>query len=106
MSYHSDRYMIFWRKHMMYRRRTPNLAALALMTLVAAAVRASVYPLPADGSPVVGTDTSVRTVFEDTLPDLAHRFSLGYYEIIRANPRVDVWLPGPGKTVLLPGRRI
>jgi len=67
---------------------------------------ASLYPLPADGSALVGTDTSVTTVYEDTLPDIAHRFSLGYYEIIRANPGIDVWLPGAGKELTLPGRRI
>src|SRR5438045_7462800 len=80
--------------------------ALAWLGLLAAPGWASVYPLPADGSPVVGTDTSMQTVYEDTLPDLAHRYSLGYYEIIRANPGVDVWLPGAGTKLLLPGRRI
>jgi L,D-transpeptidase ErfK/SrfK len=68
--------------------------------------RGSVFPLPADGSAVVGEDSSVRTVYEDTLPDLAHRYSLGYYEIIRANPGVDVWIPGADKDIVLPGKRI
>jgi L,D-transpeptidase ErfK/SrfK len=90
----------------MYVRPSAPLGALVLVALLAPPVHASVYPLPPDGSPVVGTDTSVQTVYEDTLPDLAHRYSLGYYEIIRANPRTDVWLPGAGKTVVLPGRRI
>jgi L,D-transpeptidase ErfK/SrfK len=85
--------------------------AIALGVLVAAALTggpcgASVYPLPADGSPIVGEDASVRTVYEDTLPDLAHRYSLGYYEIIRANPGVDVWIPGADKQIVLPGKRI
>jgi L,D-transpeptidase ErfK/SrfK len=79
------------------------LVATALMALPAGA---SVFPLPADGSAVVGDDNTITTVYEDTLPDLAHRYSLGYYEIIRANPGVDVWLPGAGKRVVLPGRRI
>ena len=48
----------------------------------------------------------MTTVYEDTLPDIAHRFSLGYYEIIRANPGVDVWLPGAGTRLTLPGRHI
>jgi L,D-transpeptidase ErfK/SrfK len=65
-----------------------------------------VYELPADGSPVVGADSSVTSAYEDTLTDIGHRFSLGYYEIIRANPHVDVWLPGAGKQIVLPGRRI
>ena len=79
---------------------------LAALGLTADPAVASVYPLPADGSAVVGTDSAVATVYEDTLPDLAHRYSLGYYEIIRANPGVDVWLPGAGRQLTLPGRRI
>ncbi len=80
--------------------------ALLVALLGAVPALAAVFALPADGSPVVGTDLSVRTVYEDTLPDLAHRYSLGYYEIIRANPGVDVWIPGADKQIVLPGRRI
>ena len=79
---------------------------LAGWTLACAPALASLYPLPTDGSAVVGTDGSVKTVYEDTLPDIAHRYSLGYYEIIRANPGVDVWLPGADRVLTLPGRRI
>jgi L,D-transpeptidase ErfK/SrfK len=67
---------------------------------------ASVFPLPSDGSSLVGADSSVTSVYEDTLPDLAHRYSLGYYEIIRANPGLDVWIPGKDRQIILPGRRI
>jgi len=79
---------------------------LAGWALACAPALASLYPLPIDGSAVVGTDGSVKTVYEDTLPDIAHRYSLGYYEIIRANPGVDVWLPGADRVLTLPGRRI
>jgi L,D-transpeptidase ErfK/SrfK len=82
------------------------LCSLAVLSLAAGPAAASLYPLPADGSAVVGTDASITTVYEDTLPDIAHRYSLGYYEIIRANPGIDVWLPGAGKELTLPGRRI
>jgi L,D-transpeptidase ErfK/SrfK len=89
-------------------RRLPAWAAIGLACALglSAPVSASVYPLPVDGSAVVGSDEAVTSAFRDTLPDLAHRYSLGYYEIIRANPGVDVWLPGAGKRVVLPGRRI
>jgi L,D-transpeptidase ErfK/SrfK len=84
-----------------------GLAVLGLgLALAAAPAFASVYTLPADGSPVVGDDTSVTTVYADSLPDMAHHYSLGYFEIIRANPGVDVWIPGAGKQVVLPERRI
>lgn len=39
---------------------------------------------------------------EDTLPDIARRFNLGYEEIVRANPGVDPWLPGAGRQIVLP----
>jgi L,D-transpeptidase ErfK/SrfK len=88
-------------------RRSAALAAtLATLAVAGGPAAASVYPLPEDGSAVVGTDQSVTTVYEDTLPDLAHRYSLGYYEISRANPGVDMWLPGAGKQLTLPGKRI
>jgi L,D-transpeptidase ErfK/SrfK len=48
----------------------------------------------------------MKTVYKDTLLDIARRNSLGYYEIIRANPGVDMWLPGAGSEIMLPGRRI
>ena len=82
------------------------LSALLSTVLAAPAAWAAVYELPADGSPVVGTDSTVASTYADTLTDIAHRYSLGYYEIIRANPGVDVWLPGAGKQIVLPGRRI
>jgi L,D-transpeptidase ErfK/SrfK len=67
---------------------------------------ATVYELPADGSAVVGTDQRIKATYEDTLLAIARRYSLGYEEIIRANPGVDMWLPGAGTDILLPGRRI
>ena len=87
-------------------RSTKALAGVLVLALASAPAGASLFALPADGSAVVGTDGSIETVYEDTLPDIAHKFSLGYYEIIRANPGIDVWLPGAGKVLVLPGRRI
>lgn len=67
---------------------------------------ATVYKLPADGSAVIGSDQHIKSTYQDTLLDIARRYSLGYEEIIRANPGVDMWLPGAGTNILLPGRRI
>lgn len=67
---------------------------------------ATVFELPADGSAVIGSDTLITSHQGDTLLDLAQRYSIGYEEIIRANPGVDLWLPGEGTRILLPGRRI
>ena len=45
-----------------------------------------------------------RTVVgkEDTLPDIARRFDVGYEEMLLANPGVDPWLPGVGREVIVP----
>jgi L,D-transpeptidase ErfK/SrfK len=67
---------------------------------------ATVHELPTDGSSVVGSDQRIKATYNDTLLDIARRYSLGYEEIIRANPGVDMWVPGKGTEVLLPGRRI
>ncbi|MGH8175130.1 MAG: L,D-transpeptidase family protein [Steroidobacter sp.] len=51
---------------------------------------------------VVGQLQVTRVEGEDTLPDIARRFNLGYEEIVRANPGVDPWLPGVGREIVLP----
>jgi L,D-transpeptidase ErfK/SrfK len=67
---------------------------------------AAVYELPADGSVLVGTDSRIRLSDQERLFDVARRYGLGYPEIVRANPGADIWLPGEGREILLPGRRI
>ena len=39
---------------------------------------------------------------DDTLPDVARRFDVGYEEMVTANPGVDPWLPGVGREVIVP----
>jgi len=80
------------------------LAVLASLTGLPAL--ATIYTLPANSPPVFGVVEQYQAVFEDTLPDLARRYSLGYEEINRANPALDPWLPGAGAMVTIPGRRI
>ena len=77
----------------------------ALVTLLAAAsARAEVYELPPEGYDVVGALSGVTARYEDTLVDIARRHGLGYQDIVRANPDVNVWLPGAGTEVVLPTR--
>ncbi len=80
------------------------LAVLALLPLQPAL--ATVYPLDRPDTQVVGEDRTVVTRYEDTLYDLARTYSLGSEELIRVNPGIDPWLPGAGKTLVIPGRHI
>lgn len=87
--------------------RTPARLALAL-SLLAAAVPAGAerFPLPADGSDVIGEVRADVAGEGDTLLDIARRHGLGYEEITNANPGVDPWLPGAGTPVVIPKRKL
>jgi L,D-transpeptidase ErfK/SrfK len=51
---------------------------------------------------IVGEPQVVFTTADDTFPDLAREYGLGYDELVAANPGIDPWLPGEGAPVLLP----
>jgi len=89
--------------------RRCSAAATLLASLsfgCAGIAHATTYPLPRNDDPVVGGDQTVVTVYEDTLYDLARKFSLGSEEMIRVNPGVDPWIPGAGKTLVVPNTHI
>jgi L,D-transpeptidase ErfK/SrfK len=54
------------------------------------------------GSDIVGYVQQTIVGKEDTLPDIARRFDVGYEEMLTANPGVDPWLPGVGREVVVP----
>ena len=83
-----------------------GLVAVLALTLALPPAHATVYELTDPNVQVVGDDIHMRTRYEDTLVDIARRYSLGYEEITRANPGVDPWLPGEGTEIVVPGRRI
>ena len=55
---------------------------------------------------VVGRLQVIYAQHEDTFPDIARRFNLGYEELRLANPDVDPWLPGEGSIVYLPTQHV
>lgn len=79
--------------------------AAALALAGGAGSRAAVYRLPASGA-LIGHDRIIHAQASDTLLGIARRYSVGYWEIQAANPHVDLWLPGQGTRVRIPGRFI
>lgn len=59
------------------------------------------YPLGARVSS--GEMTTYTIQEEDTFPDIARHFGLGYVELRAANPDVDPWAPSPGTEIVIPG---
>ena len=60
--------------------------------MITSAAQAVVYPLPPPEVDVVGEVKVAYASKEDTLLDIARAHSLGYDEIVHANPGVDLSL--------------
>ena len=60
------------------------------------------FEIDTDKDDLVGVVQITKASKEDTLPDIARRFNVGYEEIVRANPKVDPWLPGDGRDIIVP----
>jgi L,D-transpeptidase ErfK/SrfK len=58
--------------------------------------------LTPEGGDIVGYVQKTTVGKDDTLPDIARRFDVGYEELVTANPGVDPWLPGVGREVVVP----
>ena len=67
---------------------------------------AEIFELPPEAYDVIGAVSTISARQEDTLVDIARRHGLGYEDIVRANPDVNIWLPGKGTEIVLPTRYI
>jgi L,D-transpeptidase ErfK/SrfK len=89
-----------------WRIRTASLLALHLF-LGSRPGLAETFPL--SSSPyqdTVGVVQETRAEHEDTLIDIGRRFGLGYDEIVKANSRVNRWVPGKGQRIILPRKHV
>ena len=75
---------------------------LVLTPLLLHVAKAEIYELPPPGYDVIGAVSTIAARKEDTLVDIARRHGLGYQDIVRANPEINVWVPGEGTEVILP----
>jgi L,D-transpeptidase ErfK/SrfK len=82
------------------------LAAGVMGSLLTSRSQAAVFTLPPNGGSLIGQDQQIQSQKSDTLLDLARKYSVGYWEIQEANPKVDMWLPGQGTNITIPGRFI
>jgi L,D-transpeptidase ErfK/SrfK len=73
--------------------------------------RATTYQLPTTPGDTVlemfpNGDAKTTVVQDETLLDVALRYTLGQTEIIKLNPKMDRWLIKKGEVVRLPNRRV
>lgn len=75
-------------------------------TLAKSQERAPRVPTWRVSSDLVGELSVMTTRYEDTFAGVGNRRSLGYLELVKANPGVDPWLPGEGTQITLPRRYV
>lgn len=90
----------------MNKRNPRMLVAGLLLQAASAGAWATVYELPGPEAVLFGREERVLTTYEDTLYEIARRFSLGSEEVVRVNPGIDPWLPGAGRNIVIPGQRV
>ena len=83
-----------------------RVVLIIVLSFSSSMVSAIEYELREDGGDIFGSVERVRTRYEDTLIELARRYSLGYEELVRVNKGVDPWLPGEGTQIVIPGQRL
>jgi len=79
-----------------------TLVGLGLAIGAQSDVRAETFRLAHPGDSVIGAPFYVKTRKKDTLLDFARQNNQGYDDMNKANPRVDMWLPGEGSEALIP----
>lgn len=85
------------------RRGLGRIAGTAVLGLVlVAGAQAETFRLAHPGDSVIGSPFYVKTRHKDTLLDFARQNGQGYDDMDRANPKVDMWVPGEGTEVLIP----
>jgi L,D-transpeptidase ErfK/SrfK len=65
--------------------------------------RVPVFSIEGD---LAGRLSAITARYEDTFAAIGNQTSLGYLELVKANPAVDPWLPGEGTVITLPRRYV
>lgn len=91
----------FW-----YSRGSRKLLATIVFALGCGSAQAAIYPLPPADVDIVGELRTVVVQPDETLLDIGRRHGVGYEEMKRANPTIDMWVPEPGTKVVVPTRHI
>ena len=55
---------------------------------------------------VIGSQRSYMVKTDESLPEIARRYDIGFGAITAANPGVDPFIPDPGRRIVLPTKWI
>ncbi|WP_407731266.1 L,D-transpeptidase [Pseudocitrobacter faecalis] len=85
-----------------------KLLCSAMLLLASQSVLAVTYPLPPEGSRLVGSPLKIIVPLDSNFPleAFAARYGQGLSNMLEANPGVDVYLPARGSTLTIPQQLI
>lgn len=85
-----------------------KLLCSAMLLLASQSVQAVTYPLPPEGSRLVGSPLKIIVPLDSNFPleAFAARYGQGLSNMLEANPGVDVYLPARGTTLTIPQQLI
>lgn len=88
--------------------RRVKLLCSAMLLLASQSVLAVTYPLPPEGSRLVGSPLKIIVPLDSNFPleAFAARYGQGLSNMLEANPGVDVYLPARGTTQTIPQQLI
>lgn len=88
--------------------RSVKLLCSLIMLLVSQSAQAVSYPLPPEGSRLVGSPLTITVPSGNTQPleAFAAQYGQGLSNMLEANPGVDVFLPKSGSTLVVPQQLI
>lgn len=81
-------------------------ALVSISIVMASTAMAAVYPLPANGDNVIGSDRMATAKVTDTISTFAERYDVGYYALLEANPKVSPLRLYNGIRLFVPGQFI
>lgn len=83
-----------------------NLVKMLPLLFATTPVVAATYDLPSEHFDVIGSIRTVQSVYADTLWEIARRTDIGQDQMQRANPDVDIWIPGEGTRITVPSQHV
>ncbi len=83
-------------------KRIPLILTLILVCASFISSDASQIYSYSNNNSVIGSSKTYKIKGNESLIELARRFGLGYNEIVDANPKLDPFIPGDGKTIHIP----
>lgn len=88
--------------------RRVKLLCTAILLFASQSVLAVTYPLPPEGSRLVGSPLQIIVPLDSNFPleAFAARYGQGLSNMLEANPGVDVYLPARGTTLTIPQQLI